>query len=160
MRDELWRDDEVATLRYGLAHGCTYEEIAEAIDRTPGAVSSKAWKLGLCHKGSRWWRPEETDALKRMLAHGATFEQAAEALGRQQNSVIYHAQRLGIAKAPRTGKGKRHEWTREDDVRLLRMRLRSMRMREIGEALGVSRGAAQHRYDRLRRIALARKEGE
>lgn len=30
VRDELWRDDEVATLRYGLAQGCTYEEIALA----------------------------------------------------------------------------------------------------------------------------------
>jgi hypothetical protein len=114
-----WSAVEDAVVRDGYADGLTCAEIAGALgQRTPGAVSARARKLGLATYARRWTATEDA-ALARVLGVRAV-DDAARGLGRTPEALRRRARKLGIeAPAPVGLERGGERWTADEDELLV-----------------------------------------
>ena len=106
----VWRAEELASLRRMCAEGRGLGEISEALGRTRHAVHRKGVSLGLAFcedvlpgedvgkkRSNKKWTTGELDSLRRMAAEGKTAAECAEALGRTKTAVYMRAKALGLS---------------------------------------------------------------
>ena len=106
----VWRAEELASLRRMCAEGRGLGEISEALGRTRHAVHRKGVSLGLAFcedvlpgedvgkkRSNKKWTTGELDSLRRMAAEGKTAAECAEAIGRTKNAVYMRAKALGLS---------------------------------------------------------------
>jgi len=100
-KTRLYTAEEDAKILEMRHAGKTYEEIAIALDRTPGGVQKRAAKAGHPVQRLENWREEDAAVLRRMNAEGATDFQISLATGRSVKAVQHYRLSNGIAKVPR-----------------------------------------------------------
>lgn len=107
----VWRDEELDSLRCMAAEGKTAEECAEALGRTKTAVLDRALmlKIPLVRSNAavpgvprerhapNGWIQAEVSALRRLCAEGKSAAECAEAIGRTKNAVYMRAKALGLS---------------------------------------------------------------
>ena len=105
----VWRDEELDSLRRMCAEGRGLGEISAALGRTKHAVHRKGVSLGLAFcedvlpgedvgkkRSNKMWTTGELDSLRCMAAEGKTAEECAEALGQTKTAVLDRALMLKI----------------------------------------------------------------
>lgn len=106
----VWRDEELDSLRRMCAEGRGLGEISASLGRTRHAVHRKGVSLGLAFcedvlpgedvgkkRSNKKWTTGELDSLRRMAAEGKTAAECAEALGRTKTAVYMRAKALGLS---------------------------------------------------------------
>jgi transposase-like protein len=99
----LWSDADKERCRQLLERGWTYERIAEELERSPGAIESKAQEFGLGRRiigtAPRLWTQPEDDQLRALYAAGYSDEKIAAKIERRTVEGVGNRRRvLGLCK--------------------------------------------------------------
>ena len=159
----VWRDEELDSLRRMCAEGRGLGEISASLGRTRHAVHRKGVSLGLAFcedvlpgedvgkkRSNKMWTTGELDSLRRMAAEGKTAEECAEALGRTKTAVLDRALMLKIplvrsnAAVPGVPREKHapNGWIQAEVSALRRLCAEGKSAAECAEALGRTKTAA------------------
>ncbi len=105
-----WEPDEVEILADMHANGHRFADIADVLDRTPGAVGQMARKMGLvrCEK----WSQSEVEDVCRMYRDGWTMREIGEVTDRSPMAISVVLSKRGASRR------KQRLWT-ADEVRYL-----------------------------------------
>ena len=169
----VWRDEELASLRRMCAEGRGLGEISASLGRTRHAVHRKGVSLGLAFcedvlpgedvgkkRSNKKWTTGELDSLRRMAAEGKTAEECAEALGRTKTAVMDRAFMLKIplvrsnAAVPGVPR-ERHApngWIQAEVSALRRLCAEGKTAAECAEAIGRTKNAV---YMRAKALGLS-----
>lgn len=169
----VWRDEELDSLRRMCAEGRGLGEISAALGRTKHAVHRKGVSLGLAFcedvlpgedvgkkRSNKMWTTGELDSLRRMAAEGKTAEECAEALGRTKTAVLDRALMLKIplvrsnAAVPGVPR-ERHApngWIQAEVSALRRLCAEGKTAAECAEAIGRTKNAV---YMRAKALGLS-----
>lgn len=95
-----WTNDEIESLRSGVAKGMSHSEIGAAIGRSAGAVRSKANLAGIVR--DRVWSVEHEQALRDLYTNAGNngvlgLNEFAKRIGRDVSNVSRKAAQLGLA---------------------------------------------------------------
>ena len=169
----VWRDEELDSLRRMCAEGRGLGEISASLGRTKHAVHRKGVSLGLAFcedvlpgedvgkkRSNKMWTTGELDSLRRMAAEGKTAEECAEALGRTKTAVMDRALMLKIplvrsnAAVPGVPR-ERHApngWIQAEVSALRRLCAEGKTAAECAEAIGRTKNAV---YMRAKALGLS-----
>lgn len=169
----VWRDEELDSLRRMCAEGRGLGEISEALGRTRHAVHRKGVSLGLAFcedvlpgedvgkkRSNKMWTTGELDSLRCMAAEGKTAEECAEALGRTKTAVMDRALmlKLSFARSNAAVPGvprERHAsngWIQAEVSALRRLCAEGKTAAECAEAIGRTKNAV---YMRAKALGLS-----
>ncbi len=169
----VWRAEELDSLRRMCAEGRGLGEISASLGRTKHAVHRKGVSLGLAFcedvlpgedvgkkRSNKMWTTGELDSLRRMAAEGKTAEECAEALGRTKTAVMDRALMLKIplvrsnAAVPGVPR-ERHApngWIQAEVSALRRLCAEGKTAAECAEAIGRTKNAV---YMRAKALGLS-----
>lgn len=169
----VWRDEELDSLRRMCAEGRGLGEISASLGRTRHAVHRKGVSLGLAFcedvlpgedvgkkRSNKMWTTGELDSLRCMAAEGKTAEECAEALGRTKTAVLDRALMLKIplvrsnAAVPGVPR-ERHApngWIQAEVSALRRLCAEGKSAAECAEAIGRTKNAV---YMRAKALGLS-----
>lgn len=169
----VWRDEELDSLRRMCAEGRGLGEISEALGRTRHAVHRKGVSLGLAFcedvlpgedvgkkRTNKKWTTGELDSLRRMAAEGKTPAECAEALGRTKTAVMDRGNmlKLSFARSNAAVPGvprERHAsngWIQAEVSALRRLCAEGKTAAECAEAIGRTKNAV---YMRAKALGLS-----
>ena len=169
----VWRAEELDSLRRMCAEGRGLGEISASLGRTKHAVHRKGVSLGLAFcedvlpgedvgkkRSNKMWTTGELDSLRRMAAEGKTPAECAEALGRTKTAVMDRALMLKIplvrsnAAVPGVPR-ERHApngWIQAEVSALRRLCAEGKTAAECAEAIGRTKNAV---YMRAKALGLS-----
>ena len=169
----VWRAEELDSLRRMCAEGRGLGEISASLGRTRHAVHRKGVSLGLAFcedvlpgedvgkkRTNKKWTTGELDSLRRMAAEGKTPAECAEALGRTKTAVMDRGNmlKLSFARSNAAVPGvprERHApngWIQAEVSTLRRLCAEGKTAAECAEAIGRTKNAV---YMRAKALGLS-----
>lgn len=169
----VWRAEELDSLRRMCAEGRGLGEISASLGRTRHAVHRKGASLGLAFcedvlpgedvekkRTNKKWTTGELDSLRRMAAEGKTPAECAEALGRTKTAVMDRGNmlKLSFARSNAAVPGvprERHApngWIQAEVSTLRRLCAEGKSAAECAEAIGRTKNAV---YMRAKALGLS-----
>lgn len=169
----VWRAEELDSLRRMCAEGRGLGEISASLGRTRHAVHRKGVSLGLAFcedvlpgedvgkkRTNKKWTTGELDSLRRMAAEGKTPAECAEALGRTKTAVMDRGNmlKLSFARSNAAVPGvprERHAsngWIQAEVSALRRLCAEGKTAAECAEAIGRTKNAV---YMRAKALGLS-----
>lgn len=160
-----WTPEEDRTIEDMRAHGRTWSEVGEALNRSTKSASSRSKRLARMYAPSntpsavqlpkkirKRWTPEDLKTLSDMQNAGRSQTEIAQAVGRTISSIESQVKGLRRASAMRIGTDTALSdkipfswWTEVEETMLLRLKNDGCSWQQIGEALpGRSYQAVMH----------------
>ena len=95
-----WTDADIETLKRLTKKGKSTKEIAEEMGgvRTPGAINTKRWNLGIVSQKKRHWSPDEVARLQALWSADTPIGEIAKKLGRSYASISGKLRKMGVGK--------------------------------------------------------------
>lgn len=124
----MWTDKEIRFLKKN-AQTMTNKELAKALNRNIGSISTKVMQLGIPREHNKSWTQEELDFMKEN-ANKMTNQEIADTLGRNIGSVAKLIPEMGLER-----KRPRKSWTIKE-LEFLQKNVIKMTNQQLADALG------------------------